>query len=280
MLLILPVGWAGAQPEADTPDPTRSTADPGWIPIRHASRPATLADGLFRLDFFASGALVDREDPIFELSAGTGYGISDDFEVGLVIVGAQISPAEDTGLLDPSGYLRYRLGAGALQAAAEARIVVPTSGRFGFGASVPVQVSFGGTARLDLEPSIEGIQRPDWVGVWDVATTLSVQLTERVRIYAGGRINDGVSGPVEPVIQPRGGVVFTFADGQHPVGDLELELQGPGERLGHDRPVFRGPGTDWLIVIAYRPFIRLPTTRYADPFNDPEFQSWPTEEIR
>ncbi|MEM7679304.1 MAG: hypothetical protein AAF449_25305 [Myxococcota bacterium] len=45
-------------------------ADSGWIPADYSSRPLTLVEGLFRLDFSAGGGTIDRRDAAVELLAG------------------------------------------------------------------------------------------------------------------------------------------------------------------------------------------------------------------
>ncbi len=243
----------------------------GTLPVRHAARPLTLIDGLFRLDFVAGGGLIDRTDAAVQLVAGAGYGVSDNFEVGIVLIDAIVSPNRDSGLQEPGGYLRYRFVDGSLQAAAEVFGQAPTDGRLAFAAAAPTLVSVADRLRFDLRPQIEAAQRDEWVVSWRAEGALSVQIADQLRAYAGGVVRDGVAGPVRPLLQLTGGLAFTFVDGPQPIGDLELRVQSRAWRLGDDEtPVPQNLDGDWFAVLAYRPFIRSQPARSSDPFADPE----------
>ena len=244
-------------------------AEDGHVPIRHAARPLTLVDGLFRLDFFVGGGQIDRRDLAFQLAAGAGYGISDDFEIGLVLIDAVVSPAQDSGLGEPFGYLRYRLLSGPLQIAGQIEGQLPTDGQWRFEAAVPLQLSILRTIRFDLIPQISAEQVPDWTGFWSAEAELSVQILDVWRIYAGGRSIDEISGPFEPLVQPLGGTVVTLTSDRRPLGDLDVRVQGPAYRLGTDRTIARTLQSDWFFVVAYRPFIRSRPSRFNDAFSEP-----------
>lgn len=247
------------------------STEEGTFPIRYAARPLTLVDGLFRLDFFGGGGRIDRTDLAFQLSAGAGYGISDDFEIGLVLIDAVLSPAQDSGLAEPSGYLRYRLLSGVVQAAAEIQGALPTDGRWRFTAATPMLIAIAQTVRFDLRPEIIAAQVPDWTTFWAADALVSVQLLDTWRIFAGARWIDEISGPTEPLVSPVGGLVFTLRSGARPVGDFEARVQGPAQRWGSERTIPRNLDSDWFFTLAYRPFIRSERSRLADdPFETPE----------
>ena len=239
------------------------------FPIRHAARPLTLTDGLFRLDFFAGGGQIDRRDVAIELSAGTGYGINDDFEIGLQLINVVVSPARDTGLSEPRGYLRYRwLNLGVLQAAGELDALIPTDGRFAFSLSAPILLNVVDALRLDLRPAVAAAQSPDWTATWGVGGTLSVQIADRWRIFGGGRIGGEFDDGDTMLAQPVGGTVITL--GSTMPDDLELAVRGPAVRLTGDASIPRTLATDWFFVVTFRPFIRSASVRSSDPFADPE----------
>ncbi|MEL7371380.1 MAG: hypothetical protein AAFN74_20835 [Myxococcota bacterium] len=245
-------------------------ADAGWIPARYSSRPLTLVDGLFRLDFSAGGGTIDRRDVAVELLAGAGYGVSDDFEIGLTIVNVVVSPSEESGLDTPFGYLRYRwANLGVLQSAVEAGGDIPVGGEFGFFGALPTLVAVAGF-RLDLRPEIFAMQDPDWQTGWRTDGRLSVQIVDAFRLFAGTRISEDFSGAFEPLAQPLGGAVITLGNRRQPMGDLEIEVRGPAFRLTGDSPIARTIETDWFVFAAYRPFIRPPASGRTDPFEDPE----------
>lgn len=243
--------------------------DSRW-PVAHAARPLTLSEGLFRLDFFVGGGLVDRQDVAFQLVAGTGYGVTDDLEVGIRLIDVIVSAAEGTGLEAPVGYGQYRLWSGILEGAAAVDVLIPVEGQFAFGASLPMILSILDVVRLDVRPRVAAAQIPDWTATWSVGADLSIQILDQWRIFGGGQITDTFSGPFDPLLRPSGGTAVTFGSTSEPDGDLELFVLGPAIDLNGPLEVGRNLDTDWFVVIAYRPFIRVPTRSASDLFADPE----------
>ena len=269
ILVLLVANPALAQLTDDDSEEIRDEGSGGW-PIPFAARPLTLHEGLFRLDFVAGGGQIDRKDIAFDLLAGAGYGIDDNFEVGIALINLIVSPAEDTGLVDPSGYLQYRFLSGLFQAAGRLDAVIPTNGKVGFTGSVPMQLSIADIVRIDLRPDATIAQSPDWTYTWGADGTLSVQILDRWRVFGGVRVQDEFDGPFQPLIQARGGTAVTIGGDRNPAGDVELFVRTPAERLGSDVPIRRDLTSDWFVVVAYRPFIRGEPSRNDDPFDDPE----------
>ncbi|MCA9602195.1 MAG: hypothetical protein R3A78_08405 [Polyangiales bacterium] len=71
------------------------------------------------------------------LSIGGAYGITDDFEVGGILLPLALNPSSGFG--DMSVYGRYRLSGGNTEVGLQAAIQIPTNTDFGIGVGLPVR---------------------------------------------------------------------------------------------------------------------------------------------
>lgn len=147
-LLTLASG-AAAQ---EVPAPPDGTAT--GYPLSNAQRPLTLPAGLLHID---AGLGFSKICPGFggtgrcartlvAMSVGASYGITDDLEIGALVLPLLFSPDFDYG--DPSLYAQYRFVTGDVEVGVRADITFPVLGRFLAEVGVPVWFKLSPTVAL------------------------------------------------------------------------------------------------------------------------------------
>jgi hypothetical protein len=200
----------------------------------YLGRPLTLPAGHGRIDlgppdwgYMEHGALNNGRglrlvvppfgDTQVFLGAGGGYGITDQLEVGGLVLPLQL--ADDTDLGDLEAYLRYAFAPGG-NLAVQGTLRIPTATELGLGIGIPIFVSLGGESRLETGFELELIFYDDTLVNLDVPaafqfalgsdayigprTGLVVVDLEEVAINLGGQI--GVT--INSMVELSGGVNF------------------------------------------------------------------------
>lgn len=225
------------------------------MPLRSVDRPLTLLEDHFGLFPAALGTPYQNKG-LVGLFFGAGYGIDDDFEIGLTLLRVTMSPAPDTGLDAPTGYVKYRLLDGPLEIAGLAEIELPLDDFTEFRAAIPMRLHLP-MVRLDLEPGVfGGIANPIAVGV-EVPAELRVQLGDRFALigYAG------VSWPSLRVsraalFQAGGGVGLTIARHNAALAEIRASGFGPSVVIGDDAALTAPIGSDWGVFVDATIYLR------------------------
>ena len=136
--LLLVLGCLGGRAEAQ-------------LPVRYQARPLTLPELTLRPDVglaFESRARVgeDRLNTL-GLDAGFGIGVTDDLELGTLIVPLEMAPTFRYD--DPAIYGRYRFLTGKLELGAELRMWLPFKDDFRLSMGVPLLWHAGRVVRVD-----------------------------------------------------------------------------------------------------------------------------------
>ena len=110
----------------------------------NAQRPLTLDQGRLRIDAslgfvkvcFSAGTLSACTEVFVGLAAGASYGITDDLEVGAMVLPLTLSPEVKYG--NPSVYGQYRMVGGDVEVAARAEVWLPVEGDFRLQVGAPI----------------------------------------------------------------------------------------------------------------------------------------------
>jgi len=124
------------------------------LPLSFARRPLTLTRNTLRVD---AEFVISHTEVTFlgttssstgvGLSAGAGFGITEDLEVGATVLPLTLSP--DFQYNRPSVYGTYRFLRGDVEVGARLALSLPINGDFGINVGVPVLLHLGDTMRLD-----------------------------------------------------------------------------------------------------------------------------------
>ncbi len=98
------------------------------------------------------GVRAAPEQTILQLTVGAGFGVTDELEVGTVLLPVHIAPNGDFG--DIEFYGRYALLQGEVDVGAQLTLALPTNTRFGIGLGAPVIFRMG-PVRIDTGAELE-----------------------------------------------------------------------------------------------------------------------------
>jgi hypothetical protein len=137
---------------------------------RYSTRPITLGQQTLRLDLAPPDfALLDSGEinegrglaftragngqTYFGIGAGLSYGVTDDVELGALLLPLLLHPQVRYG--DAEAYGRFRLVSGRFELALQAGAQVPTNTYGGVAFGVPMLARVGRSARIDFGPELE-----------------------------------------------------------------------------------------------------------------------------
>ena len=243
--------------EPDRPPPEIG----GWslsatpaVPLRLVERPLTLPKRMYEVRFDLGYTRTDADLPVATVGAGTGYGVDDDFEVGLVLLSFGMSKDPNTGLDAPRFYVMQRLLEGVLELAAFAEADVPVGDdRYVFGAALPARLHFGRWARLDGSVAYRGVATDELRSQITIPLELNVQVAER---FALALTASAIISPVvDPALLGKVGLRASYAivGERGSWGDLGVHVSSPRQLLRGPSPSNPSFGHD-LTAVAYGRF--------------------------
>lgn len=153
-----------------------TNAEAQELPVDVARRPLTLPEGTLRVDTAIDIFRLNINTPFGSASetftrwiTGGGFGITDDFEAGALLLPINLSP--DGGFGDIQLYGMYRLLDGEAEVGARLELNIPTDTDtntnidtdFGIGFGLPVLLRFSDTLRVDTGLTISVIAADDTI---------------------------------------------------------------------------------------------------------------------
>lgn len=207
-------------------------------PAPNAARPSTLSALTLRVDaqlsigravfcIYAGPLQLCEGDTFARLSAGAGFGITDDLEVGaLYLLPIQFAP--DADFLNPRLYGRYRFLDGDVELSVQLGLTIPFQGVFAFDVGVPAWVHINADLVLRSGLTYAAVASNPVIHTLAVPLELVGQITPE--IFVGGGIDPTLvfgSGSAQLVLPlgVHGG--YTFASGGAPVADVQLGFSFP-----------------------------------------------------
>lgn len=189
------------------------------------------------------------------LSAGAGFGITEDLEVGAAYL-LPIQLAPEANFLNPRLYGRYRFLRGDVEIGAQLGVTIPFQGDFSFDVALPVWLHFSPNfvLRTGLIYTVLTTRRLTH------SLTIPLQLVGQAtpEVFIGGGVDPTIwLGPGDPqlglAVSVYGG--YTFANAGTPIADVQL---------GFSFPQFVQTGGDdafatniWQILLSGRIFVFL-----------------------
>jgi hypothetical protein len=168
---------------------------------RYSTRPLTLGQQTLRLDLAPPDfALLDSGEinegrgvaftagnvqTSFGFGAGLSYGVTDDVELGALLLPLLLYP--DVRYGDAEAFGRFRLVRGGFELALQASAQLPTHTYGGLAFGIPMLVRAGTNARIDTGPELE-LLLPRVRGSIDAYTNLDVPLAVHWDLGEGGFI--------------------------------------------------------------------------------------------
>lgn len=226
------------------------------MPLRAVERPLTLLEDHFALQ---PDVLVTKvgDTAWVGLFVGAGYGIDDDFEIGITLLRLTLSKDPSSGIDSPTGYLAYRLIDGPLELALKAELEIPVDDAVDFAASVPVRIHGGAWVAVTLEPAFYGsIASPGRYGA-RVPAELRVQATDQLSFGALAQLAfpslDAGSGAL---LQFGGLAAYTLDRARAAFGELRISVFAKSLTVGDQTGVVAPYTADWTVLLDATFFLR------------------------
>jgi hypothetical protein len=229
---------------------------PSPVPLAFVDRPLTTPEDSFELIFELAYSQLSDRWPVVLGEAGARYGIQDDFEVGVRLLRVSMSPAPDTGLENPMGFLRYRVVRGTLELAGYVETEIPFGGTYEANARVEMMVRVGRIARLDFGPTVGLLADDPMRYRLNAPLELAFQLGDHVKLSAVGILEMyDLSRPRN--VLGRAGVRFayTFGSERRATADLGLLVTTPNLALSGVRPENPAFNNYLLVLLDLRWFL-------------------------
>jgi hypothetical protein len=209
---------------------------PSPMPLAFVDRPLTTPADSFELIFELAYSQLSSRWPVVFGEAGARYGHTADFEIGVRLLRLSMSPAPDTGLDNPMGFLRYRVLSGVFELAGYVETEIPFGGVYEANARIETMLRIGRIARLDFAPTI-GIFAEDPLRYRALAPLeLAFQLGDRVKLSALGIVELYDLARARNVVGRAGGrLAYTFGDERRATADLGLLVLTPNLALSGER---------------------------------------------
>lgn len=200
-------------------------------------RPLTMPEDTFAILFEVGASQLDVRAPVVFGEAGARYGHTENLEIGMRLLRLAMSPAPDTGLDNPMGFLRYRLLSGAFELAGYLEAEIPVGGIYEANARVESLLRLGRIARVDLALEAGILVEEPLRFVASVPLQLSFQLGEHVRISAVGIVEmRDVERPEDLLGRAGLRFAYTFGTQGHATADLGVLVTTPNLALSGERP--------------------------------------------
>ena len=158
------------------------------IPVRMVERPLTLTRKMFGLIFDLGVTQVGRGTPLVSFVAGTGYGLTDETEIGLILLPLTLSRLKGSGLSTPSVFGRHRfLSSDLFEMAVGFNSELPFSSGLTFDLNLPMRVHIGPYANVDFTLVAGAVAGPGFEPAFSTPLEVGVQLAERLALKVGAR---------------------------------------------------------------------------------------------
>jgi len=223
-------------------------------PVAFVDRPLTLPERNFGVDFDLGYTRLSPRMPFTAVSGGAGYGIDDDFEVGIRLIDVTFSPAAGSGFQEPTLFLAYRALEGFLEIAGRLEASLPVGEEFRFAAEIPILIHIAGIFRIDLAARFSGLLDQTLLSSASAPVALSVQIIPQLILQVGAEATmvdvrgDTILGVV------RGGVFYTIEGDRGPFADIGVAVVSPALTLRGLDPEPPFMGNDFQLVAASRFF--------------------------
>lgn len=200
-------------------------------------RPLTMPEDTFAILFEVGASQLDTRAPVVFGEVGARYGHTEDFELGLRLVRLAMSPAPDTGLNNPIGFVRYRFLSGIFELAGYLEAEIPVGGTYEANARVESLLRIGSFARVDLSAEAGIFVEEPLRYVASLPLELTFQLGEHVSLSALGILEMRDLGRSDDLLG-RAGIRFayTFGDQGQATADLGILVTTPNLALRGERP--------------------------------------------
>ncbi len=229
---------------------------PSPVPLAFVDRPLTTPEDAFELIFELAYSQLDTRAPVVLGEAAARYGVTSDFEVGLRLLRLSMSPARNTGLNNPMGFLRYRLVSGIFELAGYIEAELPIGGIYEANARIETMLRFGRVARLDFAPTF-GVFVENPVRYRALAPLeLAFQIGDHVKLSALGIVEMLDVSHAQNILGRAGlRFAYTFGGEGHATADLGLLITSPNLALSGERPENPALNNYFLALVDLRWFL-------------------------
>ena len=225
------------------------------MPLAFVDRPLTTPADSFELIFELAYSQLSDRWPVVTGEAGARYGIDENFEVGIRLLRVSMSPAPNTGLENPMGFLRYRLVDGLFELAGYIESEIPFGGVYEANLRIETLTRVGRIARLDFGPTVGLLgEDPIRFRAW-APLELAFQIGDHVKLSAIGIVELYDLNRARNVLG-RAGLRFAYTFGeQRAIADLGLLAMTPNLALSGERQQNPAFNNYFLVLVDLRWFL-------------------------
>ena len=176
-------------------------------------------------DPFGGNATTVSPDVTVGLAAGAAYGVSDDIEVGSLLLPIVLSPEGDFGNISLFG--TYRLQPDATEIGLRAQLVLPTQGDFAIDAGVPFILRATDEVRVDTGGFLGLAFGDETTSQLRAPVAVSYQITEAIAagVHSGFSLTDFDFDTFAIPLGIHGG--YSIAGDAGPLADVTMSLGFP-----------------------------------------------------
>ena len=120
------------------------------LPVRYAERPLVVPLRHYELRTSADLTQFDPQTPVVGINVGASYGVSKNWEVGLLLFPITLSPSKETGLDTPEFIARHQFVKDVFELAFEFSSILPLSGEVSPTLKLMSRVHLGAWASFDV----------------------------------------------------------------------------------------------------------------------------------
>ncbi len=241
--------------EAADMNPGKTVTSTERVPLRFVRRPLTLPDNTWGLIFDAGYTQLSKSTPLGAFNAGAGFGVTDDAEVGVLLLLGTFSPDKDSGLESPRVFGKYRLSDGDFELAAKIEFEIPLGQGYSAEASLPILGRIADVVRIDLEPAVEMNLVPGVSFIVKSPLRIGFQIIDSMRLSVGGHVKAERFGNTRVLGNLSAGVSYAFSGDLGAFGDVSLEVTTPNYALYGQLPEDPSFGNYWSVFLYARFFI-------------------------
>lgn len=210
---------------------------PSRVPVALVDRPLTTPEDTFELVFVLGGSQLEPRAPVVFAESGARYGITSDLEVGTRLLRVSFSPARNTGLDNPTAYVRYRVLSGVLELGGQVESEIPFGGVYTAAARIDLLLRIAPVARIDLRPEVVMFAETRYRFAGLAPLEIGFQIGDHVRLAALG-VLEMRDLEVGRDLLGRVGLraSYTFGGEGSATADLGILLTTPNLALVGERP--------------------------------------------
>jgi hypothetical protein len=191
------------------------------IPRNISERPLTVTEDTFSVYGQAIGGQLTPSNGYLFVGSGAEYGISNDFQVELILIRLNFAP-DSNGFLDPIGGMSYRFIKGPFELAGRVFATLPFGDAFSAGLALPMLFRVAGYLRIDLAPEAAVSATSPAIVQAALPVLLRGQLGEAMAIGASTRFY--FPNLRQNNLLARVGGRFTYTFGQNGRADYDLSV--------------------------------------------------------